>query len=705
LVKLMNIFKTKLAKRYLFIVLIVILFALSSIYLITIRVMHSSFQSQIEYRDELIAETLSQHMEVIVQKITNDTRVLASYVLEGDQKRYKSEMERIVSYEPLYLFVQAFDKQGNVLMRVPNITFSDRLLFNEIQKRVSWSKTSYISNMIELPDGRKTIAITYPAIGENGVYQGGVVAYLDLTTLSDYLKEFTIGKHGVNVIVDREGFIIGHSNKNDIGTSLSDHPVGNFIKKDRFGIWKGDLFNEKMIVAYRPLLLGQLGLITGETTEQAMAPARSVKVLLLQGLIVVFLIAIALTIFGTSKVINPILKLIKQVNEYKENKRRSFDHLQTKDELEDLSLVLSQMATELTDKERRLYYILESIPYAVITTDKDGRITTFNKGAEQLTLFKKEEVTGRYIFDLPFKQSKEEFVVWETLKKKKPFEEVESYIYDKQERKHDVRIYSSLFQGEGEESIGSILVIRDVSEIKQLEEYLKQSERLASLGQLTAGVAHEIKNPLSIVQAATEAIHLELQEVHPEHPLIHSLADDILESSDRMNHLLKDFLKLTKGEGNSEREKINVVTILDELLHLLRKKINDHDITVYRQYEVNEAVAYADKNRLTQVFLNVLLNSIQSMKHGGTLHVRINENSADWKVEIKDSGKGIPDSQLKWIFNPFYSTKPEGTGLGLSIAHEIITQHNGKIWVESTVEKGTSIYIQLSKVSGGEDLH
>src|SRR5690606_9412867 len=226
----------------------------------------------------------------------------------------------------------------------------------------------------------------------------------------------------------------------------------------------------------------------------------------------VMLLALFLTLLGTSRVVKPVLNLIRQVKEYQRGQRRRFEPVDTRDELQDLSTVLRRMADELTEKERRLFYILESIPYAVITTDPQGKITTFNRGAERLTLFRREEAIGKSIFDLPLKRHKEEFVSWKTLKEGRAFEEVESYIFDKEGKKRDVRIYSSLFRGEADESIGALVVIRDVGEIKRLEKYLKQSERLAALGQLTSGIAHEIKNPLSIIQAAVESIRLELNQ-------------------------------------------------------------------------------------------------------------------------------------------------------------------------------------------------
>ncbi|MFC4766259.1 ATP-binding protein [Effusibacillus consociatus] len=664
--------------------------------------MNSSFREQIEYRDDLIARTLSKRIDNMIQSMVNDTRVISAYVLkesETDRKFYLSEMERIAAQQPLYLSIQTFNEGGKLLTKIPDVVSPEPFSFDHIRTYISWSKTYYISDMITLLDGRKTFAITYPAIDDNGVYKGGVIAFVNLNVLSDYLKELKIRELGVNAIIDRQGSIIGHSNVELINSSLKDHPIGNYLQKERYGMWEGQLFNEKMIVAYRPLSKGGFGLIMGEPTEQAMKSSRQVTTLLLQGFIIVLLIAVALTVFGTSRVVKPILRLIKQVKEYNQNKRRNFDPIQTRDEIEELSRTMGQMAAELRDKERRLFYTLESIPYCVITTDKDGRITSFNRGAEELTLFKREEVIGKSIIDLPFKENKEEFVSWKTLQEGKEFDEVESYIFDKDKKKHEVRIYSSLFRGEDHQLIGAILVIRDVSEVKKLEEYLRQSERLASLGQLTAGIAHEIKNPLSIIQAAAEAILLELKELKVESGFVSELIHDILETSDRMDELLADFLKLSKGEENDTKEVTNVVAILDELLHHLRKKITDQEITVSRHYEVKKAFVYANKNRLTQVFLNILLNGIQAMEQGGILSIRVKGNERNWEVEIEDTGKGIAPTKLQWIFNPFFSTKREGTGLGLSIAYEIIMQHDGKIWATSTETVGTILFVQLPKVT------
>ena len=701
----MNLLKSKITKRYLIIRLLVTFFALFILFILTTYVMNSSFQEEIEYRNNLFTRTLSKRIDYIIKGMVSDMRVVSSYVLketEEEQRFYLKEMQKVVVNEPLYLFIQAFNKDGDFLIRVPEVNLSSQLKIEDIKNRLSWSKAYYISNLVTLPDGRKTIAIAYPALNEQGEYQGGVIAFVNLRILSSYLKELKIGEYGINALIDRNGLIIGHNDTALISSSLKEHTIGINLLKERNGIWEGEFFGKKMIVVYRPLPRDNFGLLVAEPKEQAMLPARNVTSLLLKGFIAVLLITLSLTAISISRLVKPILYLIQQVKEYKEDRRKNIEPVKTNNELEDLSLIMGQMAKELTDKEKRLFYILESIPYGVITTNKNGRITTFNKGAEELTLFKRKEVIDKYIFELPLKEDKENFFSWKIIKEGKEFDEVESYVYDRNKKKHDVKIYSSLFFEEDKKLVGSIFVIRDVSEVKKLEEYLMQSEKLSSLGQLTAGIAHEIKNPLSIIQAAAEAIQLEILESKSKNFYLQDLTEDILESSDRMNSLLTDFLKMSKDNEEDIKENVDITNLLDELVALLRKKLEDQDIIVYYEYEVDTAFTRINKNKITQVFLNILLNSIQAMENGGKLFIRVKDNINNWKIEIEDTGKGIPANKIKRIFNPFFSTKREGTGLGLSIAHEIIIQHNGKIRARSEEGKGTTLSVEIPNYIGGE---
>lgn len=696
-------FQSKLTKRYLIISLLVTFCALGSLYLVTYHVMNTSVREEMEYRNQLMAKTIGKKTDYIFTNLINEARLVSGYVLKDleEQDDFLVEMESVISRNPLYLHGKIFDQNGEIISTIPNVHIAASKDIGKIVERMSWSKTFFISNMMTLEDNKKTIAVAYPAIDKDENFKGGAILFINLHVLSQYLNHVKIGDEGINALIDRNGTLISHSNENYLGESLVGHTIAGNLYKSRSGIWEGVLFQQHMIFAYQPIQQGNFGIVVGEPVDQALAATKDVQSLLMKGLFAVLLLTFIFTILATSSFLKPINKLIKQAKEYKESKRPSFNIVKTGDELEVLSITMDEMAGELLNKEKRLFNILESIPYAVITTNKEGLIETFNKGAEQLTLYERGKVIGKRIIDLPIKNSKEEFFSWQTLQDGKEFNDVESHILDKEGKKHDVRIYSSLFYNENHDNIGAILIIRDVSEIKKLEEYLEQSERLAALGQLTAGIAHEIKNPLSIIIAAADAMELELKDLDFHSPLLKEMTADIIETSERMNNLLTDFLKMSKSEDPENITDVDLVAILAELLTLLRKKLDDHHIIVQQNFQVKTAVIAAVENNLNQVFLNIILNSIQAMENGGLLTIEVKEDELDWEVVIEDTGKGIAESEIKWIFNPFHTTKKEGTGLGLSIAYEIITQHEGVIEAFSSVGKGTTLIVRLPKGGRG----
>ncbi|WP_227934827.1 sensor histidine kinase [Alkalihalobacillus deserti] len=703
----MGIFHSKLTKRYLIVSLIASVFSLALVYVITVHVVNTSVREGLGERNQLMAKTLTKQSEIRLQQIISDIKGISPYVLaetESSKKNYLNDMRQLVIKNPLYRSIKVFDKNGKSLASVHGVGFTNTSEFKQILNRLSWSKTYHISNLITLDAQKQVIAVSYPTVDEDGEFIGGVTALINLNTLSNYLNQVKIGDEGINVLVDREGKIIIHSDERYIGQDIEEHVLSTFLKKGRFGDWEGFLFGEKMLLSYRSIPIGGFGIIVGETVEQAIIPVINLQRILMESFLIVLVVTITFTIIGTKRVVKPINDLIKQVKEYKQRKRSGFPLLNTNDELQELSITMHEMAQELISTEQRLFNILESIPYAVITTNKYGEIATFNKAAEQLTRFSREEVTGKSIFDFPIQENNsEKIITWETFLEGRELNELEARIIDKEKEEHDIRVYSSWFNDELKNKVGTLLILRDVSEIKKLEDYLKQSERLASLGQLTAGIAHEIKNPLSIIQVAAEAIRYETGDKQMDKQFIRELSEDILETNDRLNLLLTDFLKMSKDEKGTRKEKVDLVFVIDELLILLRKKVEEQNITVISAYkELDEASVYASENKLVQVFLNILLNSLQAMELGGKIEINIYNRELDWEVEIRDTGKGIPASNINWIFNHFYTTKKEGTGLGLSISYDIIVQSKGNIRAESKVGEGTSIFVSLPKFKEGE---
>src|SRR5690606_13580798 len=162
------------------------------------------------------------------------------------------------------------------------------------------------------------------------------------------------------------------------GTDLSNHPVSEALYRSKSGIWKGEVLGENMLIAYRPVGGGDYGVIVGEPVSQVLASTSDVEQLLLRGFLLVFFLTFVFTVIATSKIVKPIRFLTLQTREYKEGSRSRVDQLETGDELQDLSVMMDEMAQQLSSKEKKLFNIPESIPYAVITTNKKGDIETFN---------------------------------------------------------------------------------------------------------------------------------------------------------------------------------------------------------------------------------------------------------------------------------------------------------------------------------------
>ena len=253
---------------------------------------------------------------------------------------------------------------------------------------------------------------------------------------------------------------------------------------------------------------------------------------------------------------------------------------------------------------------------------------------------------------------------------------------------HNAFMYQELktFSQQMEEKIQ-----KTTADLRKTEAQLVRSEKLAALGQLAAGIAHEIRNPLTSINI-----------------LIHSLTENfssgdshredlkvIEEEIDRINEILDRFLRFAKP-APPLLERTEVASIFEETLQLVRPRMEKQRVHVEREFQALPIILM-DREQMKQVALNLLLNAVQAMPSGGTLTIR-GQNSKDGQwiiISIQDSGIGIPDEDMNKLFDPFFSTREGGIGLGLSIAHRIIDQHHGKIEVESAPGKGTLFTLWL----------
>ncbi|MBU2541842.1 MAG: hypothetical protein KJ593_08085 [Candidatus Omnitrophica bacterium] len=227
-------------------------------------------------------------------------------------------------------------------------------------------------------------------------------------------------------------------------------------------------------------------------------------------------------------------------------------------------------------------------------------------------------------------------------------------------------------------------------ERRRLEEELRRSDHLKAVATLAAGMAHEIKNPLTSIKTFTEYL-----EENKEKPKFIAKFKKIVGSEvDKINSIVHQLLDFSKPTP-LKLKKCNINQILDETLALLSNDLLKHKIRLIKDYRSQEYYIQADSNQLKQAFLNIFLNSIEAMLNGGVLTVSTNQQNSKLAVIIKDTGKGIPEKDLPHIFDPFFTTSDKGTGLGLLITHGIIKEHGGKIEIKSRVVVGSKVKITL----------
>jgi two-component system sensor histidine kinase HydH len=239
---------------------------------------------------------------------------------------------------------------------------------------------------------------------------------------------------------------------------------------------------------------------------------------------------------------------------------------------------------------------------------------------------------------------------------------------------------------------------RRAAEQMALETQLHQTERLAALGEMTAGVAHEIRNPLGIISSTAELLKERLARYEPQN----RLAQIIVEEANRLNMKVTEFLDFSRPRVPNLRP-CNLEGVLDRSLEFLAPEIDRRGISVVRHYHLDGREQAADLDLLHQAFLNLLLNAIQAMPESGeiTITTRPLAQGKGEEIILQDSGEGIDPQALKKAFNPFFTTKEKGSGLGLPIVKSIIESHQGAIKIDSTLGEGTTVTLTLPELPAG----
>jgi two-component system sensor histidine kinase PilS (NtrC family) len=235
--------------------------------------------------------------------------------------------------------------------------------------------------------------------------------------------------------------------------------------------------------------------------------------------------------------------------------------------------------------------------------------------------------------------------------------------------------------------VGQIIIFQDLTHIKEMEETMQRSEKLATIGQLAAGIAHEIRNPLASISGAIQLLNDEQGKGESSQRLM----EIILAESGRLNRLITDFL-LYAQPPKLNKKKVNIGALVDSTLEVFSRSPQwTKGIKLAKIIEPDITIA-GDAQQLEQVLWNLFINAVDAMAGKGMLEVKVHQNGMERTatLTVADTGKGIPPKDLKRIFDPFFTTKEGGSGLGLSIVHKIVETHGGDISVDSQSERGAS---------------
>jgi len=352
--------------------------------------------------------------------------------------------------------------------------------------------------------------------------------------------------------------------------------------------------------------------------------------------------------------------------------------------------LLAQKTSEFSRLDLLHRRIVESVDLGIITIDLSGRIQSMNQSAQHLTDTEFDTIVNQPLKKV-LKFIPDTFLSTAS-QKNDSLEQDITYWSNSIQRIY--RIAVSPLLDRKHIRMGLILIIKDVTQVKEIEADAQKSKQLALMGEMAAGLAHEIRNPLASLGGSIQLLQNNL-DLHPKNQRLMNI---ILRGRKQLENLVKDFLLLSKS-SSKRADKIHICHLIQDTLESIKyaSAWNDH-IRIHDMCKV-ESIFSGNQTEIKEIIWNLTINAVQSMPDGGTLTVKCNE--IDMKegryisIQISDTGCGIENHSIQKIFTPFYTTKERGTGLGLAIVNRIIESHDGKLSIKSTVGKGSCFTILL----------
>ena len=350
-------------------------------------------------------------------------------------------------------------------------------------------------------------------------------------------------------------------------------------------------------------------------------------------------------------------------------------------ELQRLKLLAEQRAENFESYNEN---ILQCVTSGVMTFDRNCSLTTINRAAEEILVLQREQAVGKTCRDL-FDDCDITRAVHETLERRAPSARMEARL-DRPSGKVWLGFNTAVLTDRQGEALGVILSFSDLTEVRRLQEQIELRERLIALGEMSAGIAHELRNPMAVISGYLNLLAKKMDNAGQ------AIIRDITGEINGMNRIIGDLLTFARP-ASLNRVKVNIREMIETCVaNVLQATASDSRVKAVMHVE--DITISVDEVLMRQAFTNLVQNAVEAMPEAGTLTIEALMDR-DLKIEIRDTGMGIPSGQLKKIFLPFFTTKDRGVGLGLALVHKIILSHGGRIEAKSREGQGTTFTVML----------
>lgn len=507
----------------------------------------------------------------------------------------------------------------------------------------------------------------------------------------------------------------------NLNVKLGDRPIkygtytyGN-VEQDKLAIMQAlskketvtldtEVLGKRVLKSFIPITNSEKGAYVIGIVKDYSVISSVIRLQLISNLITSFLLLLVFLPFSyilAGIVTRPIQDILGKVNDVAEGKFDPPLLVRSRDELGQLALRINAMTSHLIQRTNRLSKTLEEnravkdhlesvingTSDAIHTMDMDGKIISTNRAFEELYGWNATEAVGNTPYLVPGTALKQEQERLNNLKNGAVMPAIETVRLRRDGTIVEVSVSTSVIRDEEGYPQSFIHVSRDITERNRMEELLRRSEKLTTVGQLAAGVAHEIRNPLTTLKGFLQ-LQQEKQRLVPLH------IELMLSELDRINLIVSEFLILAKPQAVYFQNK-DIRDIMADVISLMDIQASLCGIEFISKFSEQPAIVHCEENQLKQVFINIVKNAIEAMPDGGSISVEVWGNLDSIVIVISDEGEGIPEDILPKLGEPFFTNKESGTGLGLMVSQRIIQAHKGHMEIKSEFGRGAVVTIKL----------